>query len=292
MTARWQATHAYALGTIILPTVDNGRCFYASAGGTSGSTEPTWPGRYPGVVDGSVTWTPYTIVQPATIRTIQGWDDSTGRYSDNVIGNYLLDSISELEKSTRRFFVNKPGFTWQVTSYGRPILALPGLRTASSVTWQGAVQTAGIPGQGSGYMLLPDAQQTGVCTSISFRPRRIPDGDSPWWLSLGQPGVDWFSTGADNPYDPRNYGGGYVFTSTELDTLITGDWGYEPGLEPNAFVHALEILGSFAQQRPVSLLADSVITPQGGVLSYSQMPPEIRQFISDWSAGTMAVSLG
>ena len=291
MTARWQATHAYTAGTIILPTVDNGRCFYASVGGTSGGTEPAWPGRYPGVVDGSVTWAPYTIIQPQTIRDIQGWDDSTNRYSDTVIGNYLLDSIAELEKTTRRYFVNKPGFSWMVTSYGRPILALPGLRTASSVTWQGAVQTAGIPGQGSGYMLMPDAQQTGVYTSVSFRPRRIPDG-GPWWLSLGQGDKSWFDTGADNDFDPRNYGGGYVFTSTELDTIVVGDWGYAPGSEPGPFVHALEILASWNQQRPVSLLADSVITPQGGVLSYSSMPPELRQFIGDWSAGQMAVSLG
>ena len=292
MTARWQGTHAYTAGTIILPIVDNGRCFYCSVGGTSGGTEPAWPGRYPGVVDGTVTWTPYTIIQPQVIRDVQGWDDSTNRYSDTVIGNYLLDSIAELEKTTRRYFVNKPGFTWQVTSYGRPILAMPGLRTASSVTWQGAVQVAGIPGQGSGYMLLPDAQQTGVFTSISFRPRRIPDGDSPWWLSLGGPTTNWFDTAADSPFDPRNYGGGYVFTSTELDTIIAGDWGYAPGSEPGPFVHALEILASFAQQRPVSLLADSVITPSGGILSYSQMPAEIAQFVKDWSGGQQAVSLG
>ncbi len=291
MTARWQATHAYALGTIILPTVDNGRCFYASAGGTSGSAEPAWPGRYPGVVDGSVTWTPYTIVQPQTIRDIQGWDDTTSRYSDTVIGNYLLDSIGELEKSTRRYFVNKPGFSWQTTSNGRPILALPGIRTASSVIWQGALQTAGVPGQGSGYMLEPDAQQTGVFTSIAFRPMHVSES-GPWWLSLGGPTTNWFDTGADSPYDPRNYGGGYVYTSTEQDTVIVGDWGYAPGSEPGGFIHALGVLAGFMAMRPTALLADSVITPAGGVLSYAAMPPEVGQFVKDWSAGQMAVSLG
>ena len=58
MTARWAGTTAYTAGNLILPTVDNGRCFYCSVGGTTGSTEPAWPGRYPGVVDGSVTYGP------------------------------------------------------------------------------------------------------------------------------------------------------------------------------------------------------------------------------------------
>jgi hypothetical protein len=290
----------YTAGTVILPTVDNGRCFYCSVGGTSGGSEPTWPGRFPGVLDGStLTWVPYTVITPQTIRDIMEWDTTTasaaaGPYSDTIIGNHLLDSIGELEKTTRRFFVNRPGFTWQVTSNGAPMLPLPGIRSASSVTWQGAVQVAGTAGGGgSGYALLPDIQQTGVYTSIQFRPLRTPDTNGPWWLSLGGAnGTDWFSTGADNPYDPRNYGGGYVYTSTALDTVIVGDWGYAPGSEPNPFVHALEVLASFAQMRRLSLLADSVITPQGGVLSYSQLPPEIRQFCTDWSAGQQVVSVG
>jgi hypothetical protein len=43
---------------------------------------------------------------------------------------------------------------------------------------------------------------------------------------------------------------------------------------------------------PTAGVADSVITPQGGVLTFASMPPEVRQFVSDWSAGQQAVSLG
>src|ERR1700690_3710870 len=148
MTARWAGTTAYTAGTIILPTVDNGRCFYCSVGGTSGGSEPTWPGRYPGVVDGTVTWVPYTIGTPQGIRDINTWDTTTasaasGPYSDTIIGNHLLDSIGELEQATARYFVNRPGFSWQTTSNGAPQLYLAGIRTAASVIWQGAVQTAG-----------------------------------------------------------------------------------------------------------------------------------------------------
>jgi hypothetical protein len=300
MTARWAGTTSYTAGNIILPTVDNGRCFYCSVSGTSGSTEPAWPGRYPGVADGSATWVPYTIVTPQTLRDLNVWDTTTaqaaaGPNSDTILGNHLLDAIGELEKGTRRFFVNHPGVSWQLTSYGRPILPLPGFRTVASVIWQGSVQTAGLAGTGggSGYILLPDVQQTGVNIGISFRPLRTPDTNGPWWLSLGGAnGTDWFSTGADNPFDPRNYGGGYVYTSVESDTVIVGDGGYAPGSEPNPFVHALEVYASWQKERPLSLLADSAITPQGGILTYSQMPAEVRSFMADWNAGQTVVSVG
>lgn len=297
MTARWTGTTPYTVGTIILPTVDNGRCFYCSVGGTTGASEPTWPGRFPGVVDGSCTWVPYTIVTPQSIRDINGWDIQAsgigaGVYSDTIIGNHLLDAIGDIEKATRRYFVNKPGFSYQITSNGQAIIYVGGLRSASSVTWQGAVQTAGTPGVGSGYQLLPDDQQSGVYLNIQFRPLRTPDSNGPWWLSLGGATTNWFDTGADNPFDPRNYGGGYVYTSTAIDTIVVGDFGYAPGSEPNPFVHALEVYASWQQERPKSLLSDSVITPQGGVLSYSSLPSEIRTFISDWTAGKQVVSVG
>lgn len=294
---RWTANTLFAAGAIILPTVDNGRCFYTSLGGISGFTEPTWPARYPGVADGTVTWVPYTIVTPQAIRDINGWDINAsgvgnGVYSDTIIGNHILDAIGDIEKATRRYFVNKPGFSYQLTSNGSPIVYVGGLRSASSITWQGAVQTAGVPGVGSGYQLLPDDQQTGVYLNIQFRPLRTPDTNGPWFWSLGGATTNWFDTGADNPFDPRNYGGGYVYTSTAIDTIVVGDFGYAPGSEPNPFVHALEVYASWQQERPKSLLSDSVITPQGGVLSYSTLPAEVRNFISDWAAGRQAVSVG
>jgi hypothetical protein len=301
--ARWQATHAYTAGTVILPTVDNGRCFYCATAGTSGSTEPTWPFRFSGsnpggVTDGTAVWTPYTVITPQGLRDLMGWDTDTGNqqqpnHTDTVLGNYLLDAAEALEKPTKRLFVNRPGITWQYTSYGRPIIPLPGFRTITSAVWMGAAATAGTPGSGgsAGYITLPDVQQTGVYTSISFRPLRNPDA-GPWWLSLGGPTTNWFDTGADLPFDPRNYGGSYVFTSVEGDTTITGDAGYEPGREPGAFIHALAVQAGWYAMRPLAILADSVITPQGGVISYAAMPPEVRAFIADWSTGQTVVSLG
>jgi hypothetical protein len=285
--ARWVTGHVYSAGDLVLPTVDNGHVYYASVAGTSGGTEPTFANRYPGVLDGStLTWVPYTAITPATLRTMMGWDTNTStqvqpNHTDTVLGNYLLDAIDELEKTTRRFFIDRPGKTMIYTSMLRATIPIPGLRTASTVIYGGTTLTS------DAYWLLPDAQQTGVYTSAQFRAFRVSD-DGPWWLADSL----WFDKALDSPFYPGNYGGGYVFTSMPNDTTFIGDWGYEPGTEPGGFLHALGVLAGFMAMRPTALLADSVITPQGGVMSFASMPPEVNQFVRDWSAGQQVVSLG
>jgi hypothetical protein len=293
MTARWAGTTPYSAGTVILPTVDNGRCFYAAAGGTSGGSEPTWPARFTptnpngGVVDGTVEWTPYTIIQPSTLRLTMNWDvpsgaTASGVYSNWIIGNALLDAIAFLERATKRHFVNRPGAALTWTSMLRATLPIPGLRTASSVIYGGTTLTS------SAYWLQPDFRQSGVYTSIQFRAFRVHDDDGPWWLADPL----WFDKAEDSPFYPGNYGGGYVFTSMPNDTTITGDWGYDPGSEPMDLYQPLLVRAAYELQRPASLLADSVITPQGGVLNYAQLPAEVRDFIAGWSTGQQVVSIG
>ena len=291
--ADWLPNHVYAANAIVNPTVANGHSYIAVTGGTSGGTEPVWSGRWPAVADGATaTWAPYSIITPATLRSQMNWTSSTGQYTDDILGNYILDAINSLEQSISRFIVNRPGYTYSVTSNGRPLLPLPNLRSATSVVWQGAAQTAAIPGQGNGYTLLPDVQQSGVYTGIQFRPFNQDPRTAPWWLSLGGATTNWFDTGADNKYDPRNYGLGYVFTSVAQDTIIVGDWGWEPLFEPGAVVHAVEVLAGWYGMRPAAILADSVITPAGGVVSYASMPPEVQQFCKSFAAGQQAVSIG
>lgn len=296
--AAWLPNHAYTAGTLVNPTVANGHSYISIVGGTSGSSEPAWSGRWPAVADGVAnTWAPYSILTPATLRTQMNWtntplvDPVTGQYSDTILGNYILDAIASLELATSRYLVNRPGQQWAFTSNGRPQFAIPNLRTASSVTWMGAVQTAGVVGVGSGYQLLPDAMQTGVYTGIQFRPFNV-DPRGKWWLSLGGPTTNWFDTGADNPFDPRNYSLGYTFTSVAQDTVIVGDWGWEPLFEPGNVQHAVEVLAAWYGMRPAAILADSVITPAGGIVSYASMPPEVQQFVKSFSSGTQVVSIG
>lgn len=273
--ATWAPLTLYATDAIVNPITANGHSYRAAIGGTSAASEPAWVGRYQNITDGTVTWVPYCVITPSQVRTQLHLEPeasgvttpaATGQNSDATIGGYILDAIGSLEQATRRYFLNRPGFTWQVTSQGRPILNIPGIRTATSVTWMGSLQTVSGANLGNGYTLLPDAMQTGVYTGIQFRPLHA---EGPWWLALGGATTNWFDTAADNPFDPRNYGGGYVFTSVSLDTAIVGDWGYEPLFEPGSFVHALEILSEWYVLRPPAILADSAITPAGGIVSYS-----------------------
>ncbi len=75
----WVATTVYAVGAIVRRATGSGiYWFKATTAGTSGATEPTWPGTLGGtVVDGTVTWTAMrarrltgTVSSSANRRTI------------------------------------------------------------------------------------------------------------------------------------------------------------------------------------------------------------------------------
>lgn len=54
----WQANHAFAVNSRIMPTSGIGVQFFSAAGGTSGATEPVWPQSVGATVtDGTITWT-------------------------------------------------------------------------------------------------------------------------------------------------------------------------------------------------------------------------------------------
>ena len=54
----WTASHAYALGDIVIPTTNNGFWYECTTAGTSGAAEPTWPTTEGlTVTDNTVVWT-------------------------------------------------------------------------------------------------------------------------------------------------------------------------------------------------------------------------------------------
>jgi hypothetical protein len=159
---------------------------------------------------------------------------------------------------------------------------VPGFRTLTTVTYGGATVTAN-----ASYWAIPDAQQTGVYTALQFRAMRA-DGQPNWWYA----DPNWFDKALDSPFYPGNYGGGYAYTSMPNDLTIAGQAGYAAGSVPDAVLDAVKILAAFKTMRPTSLLADVAITPQGGVVNYSQMPPEVRDFVSGWRTGQQVVSVG
>ena len=218
---------------------------------------------------------------------------STSQYSDQTISSNILAAQSALEQACNRYFVPRT-FTvdapWKTTTYLRAIVSLPGFRTFDTVTWGGSTMV-----EDQSFWALPDAQQSGVFTGIQFRAMRADPNGAPWWYADS----NWWDKALDSPFYPGNYGGGYYYTSMPNDLRIAGDAGYDPTLDqgdqgypPFALLHAIKVLASFFTMRPASILADVAITAQGGVLTYSQMPAEVAQFIAAWRAGQQIVSVG
>lgn len=210
-------------------------------------------------------------VSAQDVRDYLNLEGSSGRYSDAILGSNIRAAASFIQRETSRQFEPQTGVTKKFTTEGRGSIAIPDLRTATSITLQDSALEAD-----ASYYLVPDAVQSGVYTGVQFRAY---GRDS--YLSNPQ----WFDRNLDT-YERR----GYSYASLPNDLAITGDWGHSP--YPDDFLHAVKVLAAFYTKRPASVLADVQVTPEGNELRYSQYPTEVRQFIHAWSAGTQLVSIG
>jgi hypothetical protein len=209
---------------------------------------------------------------------------STSKYSDPTIGSNIRAASGSLERATGRFFADRPGATYTFTTEGRAQFYIPGIRNVTTVNWQGSAVTFSVPPLNSGAAwFLPDVQQSGLYTGLQMRVFRSQGQNS--WLANPQ----WFDMNLDSPYHPANRGGGVMQHTVPNDLTITGDWGYADADLPEPLLHATKVLAAFYTMRPASILADVAITPAGGVLTYSQSPAEVRDFIEQWRIGDQAV---
>ena len=133
---------------------------------------------------------------------------------------------------------------------------------------------------------------TGIYLAIQLRQFRQWNAGPRPWLSNPQ----WFDRGLDSPWFPGNYGGGWTYSSLPNDLVIVGNGGYADADLPEPVRFAAKILATFYTMRPASILADVAVTPQGGVLNYSQMPAEIANgllgFVEQWRVSEQVVSVG
>lgn len=87
----WVASTAYSTNTLRRPTAPNrsGYLYKATTGGTTGSTEPTWPLVMGGTVtDGSVVWTCHTMEETwHGIKSINGTTVTLDQGPDSVAGS-------------------------------------------------------------------------------------------------------------------------------------------------------------------------------------------------------------
>ena len=210
-------------------------------------------------------------------------DNPTGNssLSDGQIESNILAAQEVLERATRRWFVNRPSVTYTDTTMLRAIVPIPGFRAFTSITAYGSVL---VPNQA--VWPLPDAQNTGIFTALQFRPFRGDIHD--WYIANPQ----WWDAALDNPFYPGNYGGGYAWTSMPNDMIVVGDGGYAPGTYPFGWLLAVKQLAIFYTKQPASLLAETIITAQGGVINYANIPSTVAAFIDSWKAGLTVVSVG
>jgi hypothetical protein len=207
------------------------------------------------------------VVSAADVRGYLQITGTTGIYSDASIGSNIRTARAFLERNTNRVFLDTSA-TKLFTSQGRTAVTIPGLRTVSGVdpvTLQSTPLTAD-----STYYLIPDVQQSGVYTSISFRGF---GSRSYGYAYLSNP--EWF----DRNLDQAPYGWMY---SLPNDLSITGSWGYTDAGMPEEFRFANKVLAGWYTKRPDALLANVIITPEGTALSYGDFPLEVSAFIRGW----------
>jgi hypothetical protein len=218
-----------------------------------------------------MSWTVLPVT-PSDVRSYLDINATSAQFNDATIGSNIRAAASFIQRTTGRQFEAQTA-TKKFTTDGKAYMAIPDLRTASSVTLQGTALTAD-----STYYFIPDQQQSGVYIGIQFRAFGG-RGDSylanPEWFDRN---LDRYSAQGRNTYSLPN------------DLSITGEWGHQP--LPHEFLHAVKILAGFYTRRPASVLADAAVTPEGTELRYSQLPVEVRTFIGDWTAGTQLASVG
>ena len=201
--------------------------------------------------------------------------------STEQIESNILAAQEVLERATMRWFVNRPATTYTATTMLRAIVPVPGFRAFTSVSAYGSALVVN-----QAVWPLPDAQNSGIYTALQFRPFR---GDlHEWWIANPQ----WWDAALDNPFYPGNYGGGYAWTSMPNDMVVVGDGGYAPGSEPFSWLLAVKQLAAFYTLQPAALLAATIVTSQGGVISYADLPDTVVNFINSWRTGQQAVSVG
>ncbi len=209
-----------------------------------------------------------TDVTAAGFRSFMEWTGTTGRKSDTNVG-LLLNSASDfLERRTGRLITSSGSNTARTfTTNGRAYVSIPDLRSVSSVTVQGAAQTAD-----AGYFLIPSRQSPDIYVGVQLRP-------------FGQGGYlanpDWFDRNLDTLYAAGRYE-----TSLPNDLVITGLWGWT--FTPYQWLMAIYAMAGYMYQHADALFSGARATPEGNIFDLSQLPSEVQALVEDWSLGEMA----
>lgn len=209
------------------------------------------------------------FVSADDVRGYMHTSSVTDNWSDANLGSNIRAASEFLQRQTARQFEVQTGQTKTFTSNGDATVPIPDLRTATSVTLQGAALTAN-----ASYWLLG---RPGEATYTTVQLRAYGAGSA--YSYLANP--EWFDRNLDY-YASR----GIRVTSLPNDLVIVGDWGWTT--YPDSLLHATKILAAFYAERRNSVLANVQVSPMGAVLDYSNLPDEVQTFIRQWRLGGQA----
>lgn len=198
---------------------------------------------------------------------------TTGRAGSTNLDLLIAAASDFLERETGRIITSSASNTLRTFStFGTAAVTIPDLRAVSSITLQDTALAAD-----STYWLVPARQQPAagntIYTGVQLRAYSSYD-------YRGNP--EWF----DRNLDHWRWGGGYNLPN---DLKITGLWGWTT--VPPQWKLATMVLAGYYYKRPDSLLANVAITPEGAVLNYGELPPEVAELIAGWRLTEQVVSV-
>lgn len=204
---------------------------------------------------------------PADLRDYLNTDQTTKRYADGPLGSNIRSAQGFLERETSRQFDVQTGVTKTLTSNGRPVVSIPDLRAATSVTLQGSALDAD-----ESYWLLPDTRHSGVYVNLQLRAFGSDYRANPQWFdrNLDQP---WYGQGSGLPND----------------LAITGDWGWVD--KPDELLLGVKALAAWITKRADAVLSGGVTDQAGNVFDYQQWPVEAKEARKLFQRGDQMVSI-
>jgi hypothetical protein len=148
----WSAKTAFPAGSTVQPTADNTFYYYTSGGGTTGSTEPSWPTTVggPSFADGSVSW--------VCAGTSAGFQSSGDLEGFNYFLAYSAGPLTGFETQAQPSCATE--FTINVTAYSPTTGAAASWRDHRVMYVTNSLAEPTVVGKATGS-IKPDASTSG-----------------------------------------------------------------------------------------------------------------------------------
>lgn len=201
-------------------------------------------------------------VQDVLDQLVIDGDPNSGKYADHIINSNIRTAHARLERATHRVFTPTTAVTRKYSTNGQAFVEIRDCRAVSSITLSGGARTLD-----TDSWLIPDPNHPEIFVAVQTRPV----GGLNYHAYS-----DWFDTNKDTSAYWRD-------GRLPNDLVLIQDEGWDP--YPEEFLHAKKVLAAWYTKRPDSLLANVQQTPEGTILDYSAMPPEVTGFIAGWARG-------